>query len=464
MSAGTAVAGETVGGGGGGGLYGRRRGRRLASRAAAAAEAAAPRWHLPAAAWKRPRHGTQPEVQITYTPPEGFSFTGGEQTFTVPAGVTSIHVDAFGGNGGSAGAAGGAAAEVSGDLTVTPGQVLYVEVGGTGTGTGAGGFNGGGSGAGGGGGASDVRSAPRSAGLSPDDRLLVAGGGGGGGGNGEAGEGAAGGPAGQAGATSSGANEGGGAGTGSAGGIGGFGAGANGSPGELALGGSGGNGGGAVGGGGGGGVYGGGGGGGGLAFGAGGGRRRLLDGAHRRHRGNGPCRHPAPRPHHLHRPVPDERSDERSSNSGPPRARKAAARRPRRRSPRPASRRPFGGRDRALAQISSKRAPVGTTFSFSLNEAATVTFNFVKLLPGRKVHGRCVAQSGKNRHKSSCKRSLVAGTLTFRAHAGVNKVRFAGRISSAKKLALGSYTLQIFARNAQGVRSSQRSLSFKIVK
>ncbi|HUH81958.1 MAG TPA: hypothetical protein VLZ06_11590, partial [Solirubrobacteraceae bacterium] len=118
----------------------------------------------------------------------------------------------------------------------------------------------------------------------------------------------------------------------------------------------------------------------------------------------------------------------------------------------------------ALAQITSKRPPVGTTFSFTLNEAATVTFNFVKVLPGRKVHGRCVAKTGKNGHKPSCKRLLVAGTLTFAAHAGVNKVRFAGRISSTKKLALGSYTAQIFARNAQGARSSQRSLSFAIVK
>ncbi len=123
-----------------------------------------------------------------------FEYTGAEQTFVVPAGVSSVHVLAVGGSGGEAftgGGAGGAAAEVGGDLTVTPGETLYVEVGGDGHSElegGGGGFNGGGAGgpvpfgAGAGGGASDVRTAPIAAGLSPDTRLLVAGAGGGGGG------------------------------------------------------------------------------------------------------------------------------------------------------------------------------------------------------------------------------------------------------------------------------------------
>ncbi|HTB70222.1 MAG TPA: IPT/TIG domain-containing protein [Solirubrobacteraceae bacterium] len=123
-----------------------------------------------------------------------FGYTGGEQTLVVPAGVASVHVSAVGGRGGEAftgGGAGGAAAGVEGDLSVTPGETLYVEVGGNGQSElegGGGGFNGGAGGgpipfgAGGGGGATDVRTASSAAGLSPDPRLLVAGGGGGGGG------------------------------------------------------------------------------------------------------------------------------------------------------------------------------------------------------------------------------------------------------------------------------------------
>lgn len=125
-----------------------------------------------------------------------FNYTGSEQTFTVPSGVTSIHVVAQGGNGGEPDAAfrppaGGAGGLVTADLAVTPGETLYVEVGGNGGGNGGpGGFNGGGrggrtfifgGGGGGGGGASDIRTVARTASGTLASRLIVAGGGGGGG-------------------------------------------------------------------------------------------------------------------------------------------------------------------------------------------------------------------------------------------------------------------------------------------
>lgn len=132
--------------------------------------------------------GTASAETITKT----FSYTGGEQTFEVPASVSSIEVVAVGGRGGSAfGVEGGAGAVVSGTVNVTPGQTLYLEVGGNGESEeagGEGGFNGGGRGgpahvgAGGGGGASDIRTSARTAGLMPDRRVLVAGAGGGAGG------------------------------------------------------------------------------------------------------------------------------------------------------------------------------------------------------------------------------------------------------------------------------------------
>ncbi|MFT5823831.1 MAG: hypothetical protein ACI8ZM_005094 [Crocinitomix sp.] len=112
-----------------------------------------------------------------------FDYTGGVQTYTVPAGVTSIEIEAFGAEGG--GATGGLGGSAIASLPVTPGDVLDVYVGGHPTiQLGPGGFNGGGDvGAlpcGGasdgwpGGGASDVRTSP-----SLSDRMIVAGGGGG---------------------------------------------------------------------------------------------------------------------------------------------------------------------------------------------------------------------------------------------------------------------------------------------
>ncbi len=125
-----------------------------------------------------------------------FSYTGKQQEFVVPAGVTSVDVVATGAAGEAAensnvdgtelpGGKGGLGAVVSGELTVTPKSILYVEVGGTSV---LGGFNGGGATqelfegrAGGGGGASDVRTVGRSEPNSLKSRLLVAAGGGGGG-------------------------------------------------------------------------------------------------------------------------------------------------------------------------------------------------------------------------------------------------------------------------------------------
>ena len=182
-------------------------------------------------------------VQVAATVSCSYAPTGAEQQFAVPAGVTNVHVTAIGGAGAASifmggPTGGGHGGLVSAGLPVTPGQSLFVEVGGSGIAA-AGGFNGGGNASydgGGGGGASDVRACSIAAESCPgggdtlDSRLLVAAGGGGAGGSGDS-PGGAGGDAGsspQAGAaggsspdTSGGS--GGGAGSESAGGIAGIG-------------------------------------------------------------------------------------------------------------------------------------------------------------------------------------------------------------------------------------------------
>jgi hypothetical protein len=118
-----------------------------------------------------------------------------------------------------------------------------------------------------------------------------------------------------------------------------------------------------------------------------------------------------------------------------------------------------------LAAFSRKRRPpVGTTFSFVLNEPAKVSFTFVSELKGRRVDGKCKAQSKTNRSKPACRRSVPRGTLSFSGHAGVNQVKFQGRLAAAKKLAPGSYTALITATNAALQRSNTAALSFTIVK
>ena len=198
---------------------------------------------------------------VTYVTPVGtnpcggqqtqtFSYTGAVQTFTVPAGVTSINIVAKGARGGTSGndnaqcgQRGGLGGSASGDLTVVPGQVLNIYVGGRGQAGNVGGYNGGGvacpdvNTCSRGGGASDVRQG----GNALTDRKIVAAGGGGVEYSGCSGTGGDGG-----GLTGIGGNEGGfggrngGGATQGVGGIAGVGA-YNGSPGVLGVGGASGN-------------------------------------------------------------------------------------------------------------------------------------------------------------------------------------------------------------------------------
>ncbi|MGN6867626.1 MAG: Ig-like domain-containing protein [Solirubrobacteraceae bacterium] len=69
-----------------------------------------------------------PAQALAGTVSQSFSQPG-ETAFTVPANVNQINIDAFGAPGGGSGGFGGAGAEVQGDLSVTPGQTLYLEVG-----------------------------------------------------------------------------------------------------------------------------------------------------------------------------------------------------------------------------------------------------------------------------------------------------------------------------------------------
>ena len=83
---------------------------------------------------------------LTAQSTQTFNYTGSVQTFTVPACVTSLTVDVSGAKGGASGGNGG---RVQGAMSVTPGEVLNIYVGGMGGAhvtNSAGGYNGGGTG------------------------------------------------------------------------------------------------------------------------------------------------------------------------------------------------------------------------------------------------------------------------------------------------------------------------------
>lgn len=100
-----------------------------------------------------------------------FNYTGANQSFVVPAGITSITVECYGakgGNGNQASSPGGAGAYVAGEITVVPGETLTIIAGGMGE-NGTTMLDGGG----GGGGSFVIR-------TSDNSPLMIAGGGGGG--------------------------------------------------------------------------------------------------------------------------------------------------------------------------------------------------------------------------------------------------------------------------------------------
>ena len=115
---------------------------------------------------------------------------------------------------------------------------------------------------------------------------------------------------------------------------------------------------------------------------------------------------------------------------------------------------------RKLARITTTaRLPVGTTFRFTLNEAARVTFSFTQPGQGRRVGKRCLRHTKHNGHKRHC---TLTTTLSFSGHSGVNRVHFDGRLARHKKLAPGRYTLIITATNTAG-QHAQRTLTFTII-
>ena len=117
----------------------------------------------------------------------------------------------------------------------------------------------------------------------------------------------------------------------------------------------------------------------------------------------------------------------------------------------------------ARASARSHRPPVGTTFSFSLNTAATVQFAFARTLSGRSVGGRCVAGTRRNRRRRACVRSVTVATLDVQLpRAGRGELLFQGRLTRALHLPPGHYLAVVRARNSVG-SSPASSIGFTIL-
>jgi hypothetical protein len=122
-------------------------------------------------------------------------------------------------------------------------------------------------------------------------------------------------------------------------------------------------------------------------------------------------------------------------------------------------------RGTALARISArpKRPPVGTTFKFTLDRAGTVTLAFTRTSIGRIAHHHCVALTKSGRRAQTCTITRAAGSISLKAHAGVNRISFQGRLSRHKQLSTGSYLLAIPGAVPGGPASRPSVLGFSVV-
>jgi plastocyanin len=107
-----------------------------------------------------------------------------------------------------------------------------------------------------------------------------------------------------------------------------------------------------------------------------------------------------------------------------------------------------------------RRPPLGTTFSFGLDEPATVTFAFTQPRQGRRAGHRCVRATSHNRRARRCTLTVTRGKLSFAGHQGTNKVAFQGRLARGR-LSPGTYTL-IASASSSGLASAPERLTFTI--
>ena len=105
---------------------------------------------------------------------------------------------------------------------------------------------------------------------------------------------------------------------------------------------------------------------------------------------------------------------------------------------------------RGVGPKSASSTPVGTRIKFRSSGSGRVTLSFQRVLPGRRVAGRCLAPTPARKGGPRCNRFRGAGSLAYSAAAGPNNIRFRGRLSSTRLLGLGRFRVVLRAGETTG--------------
>jgi DNA-binding beta-propeller fold protein YncE len=109
------------------------------------------------------------------------------------------------------------------------------------------------------------------------------------------------------------------------------------------------------------------------------------------------------------------------------------------------------------------KAPIGTKVSFSLSEAANVSFGVERKGPGRLTGGGCVQPKPANAGRRPCPRwTKVSGSFSVAGQAGANTFSFRG-VLNGRALRPGAYRLNARATDPAGNSSAAQSRGFTIL-
>lgn len=110
------------------------------------------------------------------------------------------------------------------------------------------------------------------------------------------------------------------------------------------------------------------------------------------------------------------------------------------------------------------RRAASTQISFRLSEPATVTLTFERVARGRRSGRRCAQPTPSNRTGAPCRRYIrAAGKITRRAQPGITRIRFNGRIATARPLTPGTYRITAQAQDGAGNRSAKRRANLTVL-
>lgn len=121
------------------------------------------------------------------------------------------------------------------------------------------------------------------------------------------------------------------------------------------------------------------------------------------------------------------------------------------------------GKGRTPVSARKRKLKVGTTFRYTLSEAARAKIVIAQKLAGRRVGKACRQPTRRNARRRHCSRFVKKGTLSRSAKAGANSLHFTGRVGR-RALKRGRYRVTLTAADAAGNVSKPKTVSFRIAK